>query len=253
MIKNMRYIKIVLVSAFIISLSQISRAQHITGSKHDFSDATAAAWNQAANLPATSSTTKGQIGGQICAPCHAPHTYTVVGSTSTLGGSPTGTPANSPLWSHTMSTATYQTYTGYNMKAVVGQPDGTTKLCLSCHDGTVALSYYRTFPSNGQTSTTTMASINGGASNFGTDLRNDHPVSFVYNAALVSLDPKMYDPTVTNSGLGAGSSTIDADMLDANHEVQCTSCHDPHNNSGAPHMLVKSNTSSALCLTCHNK
>ncbi len=256
MTNNMRYIKIVLVSAFVLGLTQTSRAQHIAGSKHDFSDATNAAWNQGANLPTTSTTTKAQLGGQICAPCHAPHTYSYVknGSsfTSTLGGSPTGTPVNAPLWNHTMSTANYQTYTGYNMKAVVGQPDGATKLCLSCHDGTVALSYYRTFPSNGQTSTTTMATVNNGASLLGTDLRNEHPVSFVYNAALASADGKLFDPTTTVSGLPGGG-YIDGDLLDANHELQCTSCHDPHNNSGAPHMLVKSNTASALCLTCHNK
>ncbi|MBN4058944.1 cytochrome c3 family protein [bacterium AH-315-J04] len=38
-----------------------------------------------------------------------------------------------------------------------------------------------------------------------------------------------------------------------NGRVECTSCHDPHNQSGAPYMLVKSNARSALCLTCHKK
>ena len=255
----MRYIKLVLLSAMVLGLTQTSKAQHIAGSKHDFSDATNASWNVGANLPTSSTTTQYYIGGQICAPCHAPHTYTytVTGSgasqitTTVLGGAPTGTPSDAPLWSHTNSTATYQPYTGYQMNATVGQPNGTSKLCLSCHDGTVALSYYRTLPSKGFTSTTTMATINNGASNVGTDLRNDHPLSFTYDPALATADGKLYDPTQALTGT-ATNGTIDAELLE-NHQVQCTSCHDPHNNSGAPHMLVKSNTGSALCLTCHNK
>jgi predicted CXXCH cytochrome family protein len=35
--------------------------------------------------------------------------------------------------------------------------------------------------------------------------------------------------------------------------VQCSSCHDPHNQSGAAAMLVIPNVGSALCLACHNK
>jgi len=48
--------------------------------------------------------------------------------------------ANSQLWNHQMSSVTnYIVYTSPTLKAVVGQPDGSSRLCLSCHDGTVAL------------------------------------------------------------------------------------------------------------------
>ncbi|NOY60274.1 MAG: cytochrome C, partial [Calditrichaeota bacterium] len=81
---------------------------------------------------------------------------------------------------------------------------------------------------------------------------NDHPVSFTYDAALASTDGGLYDPTSQTSGLGG---TIDADMLYSS-KLQCASCHDVHNNHSngtSGHLLVKSNASSALCLTCHNK
>ena len=59
----------------------------------------------------------------ICIFCHAPHNTTGVG----------------PLWNHALSAATYTPYSSSTLKATVGQPTGASKLCLSCHDGTVAL------------------------------------------------------------------------------------------------------------------
>ena len=35
--------------------------------------------------------------------------------------------------------------------------------------------------------------------------------------------------------------------------VQCSSCHDPHDQAGTKYMLVVENTRSALCMVCHNK
>jgi predicted CXXCH cytochrome family protein len=89
----------------------------------------------------------------------------------------------------------------------------------------------------------------GGGALIGTDLSNDHPVSFVYDANLANSDGGLYDPTNTQSGLGG---TINEDML-IGAKVQCASCHDVHNGYGNPHLLLKANDASALCLTCHNK
>ena len=61
--------------------------------------------------------------GDICIFCHSPHS---------LAG-------QSPLWNHEMSVAPYTPYSSSTLKATVGQPTGASKLCLSCHDGTVAL------------------------------------------------------------------------------------------------------------------
>ena len=35
-------------------------------------------------------------------------------------------------------------------------------------------------------------------------------------------------------------------------KVQCATCHDAHDNTASP-FLVKANTNSDLCLTCHDK
>ncbi len=194
----------------------VARAQTgtIAGSKHDFS---VQSWNTS---------------GQICIVCHTPHNANT-------------TVTNAPLWNHASTVATFQTYASVTLNATVGQPDASSKLCLSCHDGTVALDSYGT-----QTGTQLMT---GGAL-VGTDLRNDHPVSFTYDAALATADGGLRDPTTALSGIPGSTRTVNQDML-LGGKVQCASCHDVHNNgpTGATPLLVKSNSASGLCLTCHAK
>ena len=80
-----------------------------------------------------------------------------------------------------------------------------------------------------------------GATNLGTNLSQDHPVSFTYNSALAAANGELSDPaTLTNQV-----------RLDSNSQMQCTACHDPHNNQFG-NFLVMDNTGSALCATCHN-
>jgi predicted CXXCH cytochrome family protein len=145
-----------------------------------------------------------------------------------------------PLWSHAMSAVTnYVVYSSPTMKATVGQPDGSSRLCLSCHDGTVALGSVscRTTPIEMQNGVTTMPS---GAANLGTDLSGDHPISFVYDQSLAQQDPRVKDPT-----------TLDRKIrLDHFNKVQCVSCHNPHDDQFGS-FLVMDNTGSALCLACH--
>jgi len=191
----------------------------IVGSAHDFSGD---GWNAS---------------GEICLPCHTPHNaYTFAGA----GG---GTNQLVPLWNHTATTSSFTVYTspsGTLNATDVGQPAGVSKACLSCHDGSVALDSF-----GGATGTTT---ISGGAL-LGTDLSNDHPVTFTYNTALATADGELHNPSAVASGLG---STIANDML-FNDKMECASCHDPHNTPGLASLLLKSNAASALCLTCHNK
>jgi predicted CXXCH cytochrome family protein len=85
----------------------------------------------------------------------------------------------------------------------------------------------------------------------GTNLTNDHPVSFTYNTSLATTDGGLHDPSTKLVG-GVGSGTIQQKWL-FNDKMQCASCHDVHNGLGVNNLLVKSNTSSGLCLTCHNK
>jgi predicted CXXCH cytochrome family protein len=81
------------------------------------------------------------------------------------------------------------------------------------------------------------------SSNLGTDLSNDHPISIAYTAALA-----------TNSGgeLASPATLTGKVKLDASGQMQCSSCHDPHDDTNGKFMVV-ANTASALCITCHTK
>ena len=234
----MRFKSFLIASSIAMGVTQLcyGQAGTIVGSKHDFSLSNNT-WNFTSPISS-------YIQGQICRPCHAPHN-TNSGSSWTFDNAGTF----GPLWDHSQSSANYTIYSqGYNFwkegGTTIGQPDGTSKLCLSCHDGTVALANFRTYT----TGTTTMANFDGGAANLGTDLSTTHPISFTYNQALATIDHKIWDPTTTPSGVHSG--TIETDMLE-NDKVQCNSCHDPHNGAGVTHLLIKSNVGSALCFTCH--
>ncbi len=169
---------------------------------------------------------------EVCVFCHTPHA---------------AAPAV-PLWNHSLSSGvTYTVYSSATLNSTPTDFSGGTavsNLCMSCHDGTVGLGSLVNNPSTGVpgNSGTTMPAV---PANLGTDLSNDHPVNFVYDNALVTADAgtgpaKLADPAGIDLPLfGAGA-----------NEVQCASCHNPHNNNNAP-FLVKSNAASALCRTCH--
>jgi hypothetical protein len=107
--------------------------------------------------------------GDICIFCHAPHTKS----------------GQTPLWNHAASHAAYTPYTSSTLKATVGQPTGSSKLCLSCHDGTIALGMVlnRSTPIQMRNST---GPIPSGRSRIGTDLSGHHPISFTYDNSLVT-------------------------------------------------------------------
>ncbi|NOY37457.1 MAG: cytochrome C [Chlorobi bacterium] len=198
-------------------------AQGLRNSHHDFSGA---AWS----------------GNEFCKPCHTPHN---------------AAPASlaSPLWNHQLTTATFTLYSSATLDAVPQQPGGKSKLCLSCHDGTVAYDNH-----SGITSGTRYVTFG----NITTDLKDDHPISFRYDAALATQDGHLYDPSTKMSGLGG---TIEEDLLE-NGYMECTSCHDVHlsrNTQGCigchdihgsgtyteTLSLWITNFNSTLCLTCH--
>ena len=206
----MKKLALSLATAILLVFSQIGYAQTIVGSAHDFSGQS---WN---------TTT------EICVVCHTPHNAVT-------------SVASAPLWNHAVTNATFTPYSSGTLNAVVGQPDGSSKLCLSCHDGTVALENF-----GGVTNGTQFIT---GAALVGTNLSNDHPVSFTYDATLAANDGGLFNPTTTQSGLGG---TITNTMLTAG-KMQCSSCHDVHNGAGIAGLLLKTNASSALCLTCHDK
>lgn len=161
---------------------------------------------------------------QVCIFCHAPHNASPI----------------QPLWNRSMPVDAYLIYTSRALDARPGQPTGTSKMCLSCHDGTIALGAVvsRSLPIQMLGGVTT---IPNGHGNIGTDLRDDHPISFRYDTALASADTKLRNPASIPHEL----------KLDANGELQCTTCHDAHNNARGS-FLVMDNLGSAMCISCHN-
>lgn len=156
----------------------------------------------------------------LCVFCHTPHK-----------ASPKGA-----LWNRDASPVTYQVYTSSSLRADVGQPTGSTRLCLSCHDGTVAMGSLR-LPPNGQV---LKLGAMTGKNVLGTDLSGSHPVSFVYDSALAGRHPGLVDPANIPKEV----------RLDRTAQLQCTTCHDPHE-AKIPHFLRNENKAGALCLDCH--
>lgn len=170
---------------------------------------------------------------QACGPCHTPHNALTSADA-----------VQAPLWSHTETTQSFTLYTGTDMDASdQGQPGGVSKLCLSCHDGSLALSDHV----NGTADATLIGAVNANA-NLGTSLVNDHPISFTYDATLVSADGQLHP--ITTAALGG---TIASEMLFGASKMECASCHDPHGVSGVASLLRMDNSQSQLCLTCHAK
>ncbi|HEY2775796.1 MAG TPA: cytochrome c3 family protein [Candidatus Binatia bacterium] len=157
---------------------------------------------------------------RICIFCHTPHNSTPL----------------TPLWNKELPGQVYTVYTSPTLHAApLPQPFGPTKLCLSCHDGTIAMGSVVN-PSTGITMAGADIFAPDSLSNFGLDLSAHHPVSFSYQAALPNPELVEQPPP----GLVFGGSD----------EVHCTTCHDPHNNQFGD-FLLKDNRYSALCTTCH--
>ncbi|MHB8882090.1 MAG: cytochrome c3 family protein [Thermodesulfovibrionales bacterium] len=214
---------------------------------------------------------------EICVFCHTPH-----GATTEL-----------PLWNHALTTHSYvagelpSTSTGWpGLLSTVQPPDKASKLCLSCHDGTVAVGLLVNMPGPGSSSVPiSMQGTTGGKmpatayGYIGTNLSGTHPVSIAVNDTLINDknacptsgaytlqyppdgDPVQLKPTSNLYKGGLGRSKTTGSSFTYNQGVQCTSCHDPHLD-GAVDFLVKGTGSpfpvpghpgnvSALCTTCH--
>ena len=182
------------------------------------------------NLSISSGASVYSQGSLGCTFCHAPH--------SGLG-------ANTPLWNQRLSNASYVPYSSTtdpnqgNTKPTLGV---TSSLCLSCHDGTVAVGQsaaYGQLPTVG-----TMAAVDS----FGTTLTGSHPFS---------LTPPLKDASNLVASLVTQGKTADPTgaVKLVNGNVECTSCHDPHvqnTDRVAQNFLVRDSSSAQMCLACHD-
>ncbi len=268
--------------------------EDITHTKHNLSSVDPSVLLSSGVLPRAGSErdAKSEPGGtsEICVFCHTPH-----------GASATGTGLKAPLWNRNLdyqATRTYQLYDqvwSFSFEGVLNdaagqRPTGYSRLCLSCHDGTVALGNLINAPGSGgyqgvvpmtgnlgpgKTIPEGSGSLTGDTRRLGLDLRNDHAISFTFDQALVLQDrelvnpgpplqypAKVSDPTpLSPLRRYAGNNP---NVYDA---VQCTSCHNPHQvnypkflranwfhkETNNPDPAKNNQNQQIICLFCHDK
>lgn len=276
----MKKLLVVLVSAAALATASKSwAAGGVEGSPHDFS----VQYGYSSNTNIGSGTGTGSYTNNywyksgtnvawntrngVCTPCHAAHH--------------TDEDQLVPLWNHvTTKSSGFTPYSSPSLNASVGQPTAESLACLSCHDGTVAvnntLNSVYTNAAAGGVYITGEAQIAEG----GNDLHTTHPISFTYDAALATADGQLENPETYHigdaktrlsvqtapvpaswSGTSLTGKTIDEALL-FNHQMQCSSCHDPHKIAGSSAtsgIMARisgadaQGRGSTLCRTCHVK
>ena len=202
-------VRVLISVIFVFSISPPAFAD-IRGSAHDFSGR---AWSD----------------GMICTPCHTPHNA----DTSVT---------DAPLWNHTVTSASYTLYSSPTLQIAPLQPRSVSKLCLSCHDGTVAVESF-----GGNTGTTLLE----GDALVGTNLSNDHPVSIYWDHQTASTGTGL---KCNNCHALHGTPRLISVLPFFDHYVECATCHDVHNAYPANGKLLRlPKTNSQLCLYCHGK
>lgn len=168
----------------------------------------------------------GNIATGSCQYCHMPH-----------HSNPAATGA--PIWAKAVRTTytLYGTTVGGSTPTAIGP---VSQACLSCHDGTASAV---TTQHNGAVLATAYT-INGGAAggtNIGTDISNDHPVSIGYTNAAPNVAGLVTLAAARTAGFvffGAGAD-----------QMECGSCHDPHNQPAAGFFLRGG--AGDFCAKCH--
>lgn len=233
------------VGAFLASSAMLQAG--IIGTPHDFSGES---WNVSSHDPNT-----------VCGSCHQPHNA----DSSVV-----------PLWGHTTTTANFTMYNTANVpvsdlqSTPDAQPAGPSKACLSCHDGTVAVNSFGGTVQGGPGVTIT------NRARLGTDLTHSHPISLTYDTTIAGTgtgkDKWLFNPdtkqvlqpdapAIFNTG---NDMSVNGFLLGGKHRLECTSCHDVHNQEGSPFSIANNSKlvkivgtqggkGSLLCRSCHDK
>lgn len=179
---------------------------------------------------------------EICVYCHTPHNASALDAQGNY---------IAPLWNRRVgqteagAPVSYTPYASNSLDSgILASPNGSSKLCLSCHDGTIALGNVATISGQGRSlsgpagsdsgvkvpfqTVTASGSVVGATTmpdgvlantgftrRLGTDLSNDHPISVAYTRNLAiadgelrtgNLDPNGTETVVIDgSNLAAGS------------------------------------------------
>jgi|SRR6185369_3132874 len=215
------------------------------GNKHNFSYS-----NTSANYRAipTNDNPSYPLSAQICIFCHTPHRSSAEG----------------PLWNRQASTRTFKHFSSSTLSiddpalraaSEYGQPNGSSRLCLSCHDGVTALGAVFTTPFSMSPQPIHFIDVKGGRSGAGVAISYEtfsshHPVSFRYNTNVINILKNSFGKDYKYPPLPYNV------KLDKLERMQCTTCHDPHQDkSDVPSPTTPFWTAGKyddVCLACHN-
>lgn len=190
---------------------------------------------------------------EVCVFCHTPHSART----------------DAPLWNKSNPVGPYTVYASDVMSALSITPESPvniaepgyaihvkTRICMSCHDGTIALGNLVNLPS-GMSLPVQMQGTSGGMmpasvpGYLGTDLRDDHPVAIKHKDPLHS-DPELQSIAGSKVRLYYWDGVrVRSNQTDGNY-IECTSCHDAHDNQYGK-FLIDDNVGSKICTSCHNK
>jgi predicted CXXCH cytochrome family protein len=162
--------------------------------------------------------------GDVCGACHTPHRANPA--------------ASELLWVRAIRPGTYQTYDRSVNQEFAGGDVSLSQvslLCMSCHDGAVALNVDFT----GTINDSYVGIVMHGSGNFGADLRNTHPIGFSYPVSRNANPTRL--ATVPPLALR---------LYGPESKLECATCHDVHNPTNAPFLRI-GQQNSALCVACH--
>jgi predicted CXXCH cytochrome family protein len=146
---------------------------------------------------------RGLLGiNEICVPCHTPHNAIEN--------------AGYPLWNR-----------AEHLSGIFAGSGPASQVCLSCHDGTVAVDSYGGATGSIYLSGDSLIDATG----------EHHPIGS--DAVYVIGDG--YHPITDDT----------SPVKTFNTQVECSSCHNAHN-SAYPNFLAETMDGSLLCLTCHD-
>jgi len=202
---NIHITFLIVLTMLLVVTSPALAAITVTGTKHDLS---------------ANPSIKGGL--SACAYCHGAHNNTVT---------------QIPLWGRTDDSNEYTLYASTTIRATVESPGTMTRVCLSCHDGTIA--FDAVLGSIGTSGNDMNTLFPDSPAIIGRDLSDDHPVGVSVSTNSAGLRDAA---TITGAGLRLYAG-----------KVECASCHDVHGSGGYASFLRLDPANSKLCQTCHIK
>ena len=195
-----------------------------------------------------------EIASEPCAVCHTPHS-----------GS-----GDYPLWNRTQAPQTWTVYDSisFDMGPANNPPRSPSSLCLVCHNG--VFSSLVNYPGPCSVTDAQYDVEIAGCTDLGTDLMDDHPVSFDYYpnydvdgnnfppAINISLSPTRTRYVIPGTTADYFLYAESAATASANGWFECATCHSVHDLATYPgkgdyqvYFLRADNTSSQMCRDCH--